>query len=245
MEGEIIYGFPLYEIHFLQTIKREIEVATESRNTPADGVIKFSADHQYAYCPELAQYEKLEAWRQVFWRLGLIGHDPLRYDGAAYGNISLRVAGGFLVSGSQTGALPRLSQSGYAFVEDFCLADMRVTSKGDVLPSSESLTHAAILGASERVNGVVHIHSPLIWAHRSSLSVHKIPANIAYGTREMAESLNGFVESELNDGKTSGVAIMLGHEDGVISWGASIEAASAEMIAFYAAVKRKIMDSRE
>ena len=201
---------------------------------PVDGVIKFCSEHSYSDkgVPDL--YEMIEAWRQVFWRLGLIGQDPARYEGAGYGNISLRCQAGFIISGTQTGHKPVLDRSDYALIMESDIEHNKVYSLGETRPSSESLTHAAIYCASTVVGSVVHVHSPLIWSVADCLDIVNTPESIAYGTPEMAKALARVIEKN----EKSNVAIMKGHLDGVIAWGDTIDSAGMEIVSLYALAKK-------
>jgi ribulose-5-phosphate 4-epimerase/fuculose-1-phosphate aldolase len=226
-----------------------------------DGVIKFCADHIYTDCiqssrnqddsEEVLAYRIVEGWRQVFWRLELIGQQAQRYGGAGYGNISRRLTGQqtsghqtsgqpFLISASQTGGASVLDERGYACVDAVSFEQNRVQSRGYRLPSSESLTHAAVYAASADVMMVVHVHSPAIWTHYAALSLSSIPADVAYGTGEMARAIGAQVRMQAESGRASGAAVMLGHEDGVISWGTMEEGAAMEMIRLYALAQRLV-----
>src|SRR5690554_6460982 len=109
-----------------------------------EGVVKYSLD--YTTTPPVipASIIELNAWRAVLFRLGLTGQDPRRYDGLAYGNVSIRLGStAFLISGTQTGGLPRLSAEHYSLVTGFDLEQNLIAAKGPIAPSSEALTHAA------------------------------------------------------------------------------------------------------
>ena len=78
--------------------------------TAPEGFIKFELEFSPAPPRPADELCKLNAWRGILYRLGLIGRDPARYGGAGYGNVSHRLAMSgaepcFIVSGSQTGAL--------------------------------------------------------------------------------------------------------------------------------------------
>lgn len=210
-----------------------------------DGVIKFRADHKLFPCAECQSYGSLERWRQVFWRLKLIGQNDNLYGGAGYGNISHRIQGArFLISGSQTGAQPNLYADGYACVDDVFFAENAVTSRGEVLPSSESMTHAAVYVANPAISMVLHVHSPLIWAHYSALGVSTIAADIGYGTLAMAEAIRVEVKRLSARGQNHGEIVMLGHEDGVIAWGETAELASMRMLDLYTRATRLKMQEK-
>ena len=48
-----------------------------------------------------ARAEALEALAAPFRRAGLLGRDPARYDGLAYGNVSQREGTGYAITASQ------------------------------------------------------------------------------------------------------------------------------------------------
>ena len=75
--------------------------------TETEGVIKFDLHFHSSPVEPSRALDELLQWRDVFFRLGVIGQDPARYEGFAYGNISHRSGSGnqFIISGSQTGGL--------------------------------------------------------------------------------------------------------------------------------------------
>ncbi len=60
-----------------------------------EGVIKFALEHERRPLDAAALGDavcQLVAWREVMALTGLVGQDPRRYEGAGYGNASIRVA---------------------------------------------------------------------------------------------------------------------------------------------------------
>ncbi len=194
--------------------------------TEREGVIKYSLDFTDGVLGEPASLGVLDAWRSIFKDTGLLGEDPDRYGGYGFGNLSVRTARGFLITGSQTGNLATTSSSHYAEVVGWSLEDNAVSAIGPIRPSSEALTHAAIYDAFESIRYVFHVHSPDIWRQSQSLSLPSTAAEIAYGTVDMALALKQLAAAS----GPEGIMTMLGHEDGVMSWGASAEKAGTHMI---------------
>ena len=159
-----------------------------SEHGTEEGVIKFDLafDHQPLVDIDISQ---LRAWRNILKQLGLLGQDPDRYGGFGFGNISARSAGGFVISGSQTGNLPDCGLEGYAEVTAWSLPDNRIVARGAVKPSSESLTHAAVYDVSPEARFVYHVHSPAIWRRASHLGIPVTDAGVAYGTPAMAQQV--------------------------------------------------------
>lgn len=194
-----------------------------------EGVIQFDLQWQQT-APIHADLSALNAWRGILWKLGLIGQDPDRYNGCDFGNVSQRKdsSGQFIISGSQTGHLPQVNEHHYALVTDFDLGANCVVAEGLVRPSSESMTHGVIYQLEASANCVLHVHSPEIWNAASTLSLPVTRSDVTYGTPEMATEVHRlFSESDVRD---CGIFAMAGHQDGVVAFGTTAEAASVTLI---------------
>lgn len=195
---------------------------------PADeGVIKYTSHWTRGPAPDAARTRLLETWRRPLFDAGLIGWDAEH--GVGYGNISVRAdgLGRFVISGSQTGALATTRPEHYALVTDYDIRSNRVTCIGPVQASSESLTHAAIYELDPAIGGIVHVHDHRLW----SAWRYRLPttaADVAYGTPDMAREIARL----FRDGGLSaaGIAVMAGHEDGLISFGESLAEAATRML---------------
>jgi hypothetical protein len=207
---------------------------------PPEGVIRFEVEHETGALEERRYAETarvLIAWREVLGRLGLIGRDAARYDGLGYGNASARcgpmgdVGRGrrsFLVTGSQTGGRRDMTLADFCLVERYDVAGHRVASRGRVPPSSESLTHAALYDIAPAARVVLHGHAPEIWKHGRELGVVSTAPGILNGTPEMAREVQRlFRESAFS---STGVLVMSGHEDGVLSFGRTAEEAGGVLV---------------
>lgn len=191
-----------------------------------EGVIKFTLDYTERAAEPISELGVLEAWRSIYKETGLIGEDPARYDGYGFGNLSARTPSGLVITGTQTGAIERLNEDHYAEVTGWRLSENSVIASGPVKPSSESLTHAAVYEAFDEIQFVFHVHSPDIWRATERLAIACTPIEIAYGTVEMAMSLKKMTQSIGSEG----LMTMLGHEDGVMSWGPSANVAGQLII---------------
>ncbi|TPQ28616.1 class II aldolase/adducin family protein [Methylomonas koyamae] len=197
-----------------------------------EGVIKYRLDHQYQALPADSDLPAINAWRDIMYRLGLIGRIAGKYDGLGFGNISSRrVPGenGFLVSATQTGDLPQLGPEHYAWVMAASPQQNRLQSLGPAQPSSEALTHAVIYQLLPRVQAVIHVHCPEIWHNTANLQLAHTAAQVPYGTPEMADAVATLLR---NSGSVDhGIFAMLGHLDGVVAYGASLQQAAELLIA--------------
>lgn len=169
----------------------------------------------------------LEKWRALFFKLGLIGEYPI--DKIGYGNLSSRLTKkSFIITGSQTGHLAHLQAHHYTKVSDCDLKRGSVTAEGLIPPSSESLTHYGIYQANPAIQYVFHVHHQKLWQILKDQDYDSIDENIAYGTQEMAEAAY-----ELLHNKSSGIFVMKGHEDGIISYGTTAEDAGKYILDIY------------
>lgn len=196
-----------------------------------EGVTKFELDYRPAPALPAVETVVLDAWRTILWRAGLIGVDPERYGGAGFGNLSRRLAGDarFIISGTQTGALPFLDASHYVVIEHADPVRNRVVARGPIAPSSESLTHAMLYALDPVIHYVFHIHSPEIWRNAAALALPTTAANVAYGTPAMAEEMARlYAESPF---RLHGVVVMGGHEDGVIAVGRDADETGMRLLA--------------
>ncbi len=75
-----------------------------------------------------------------------------------------------------------------------------------------------------------HVHSPEIWENTKVLNLPHISADIPYGTVAMAIA----VEQLFKDGSlcNSSVFSMLGHQDGVVAFGKTIEEAALALLSY-------------
>lgn len=203
-----------------------------------EGVIKFNLEFTLGATSDSDAIVTLNAWRRIFYQLGLIGQEPQRYGGLGFGNISCRYidrqtqqhASSFLITGSQTAHLDTLSASDYVLVQKCNVENNRVSAVGSIKPSSESITHCAVYQCDPDVNAVVHVHSPEIWSNAAALSLPCTDESARYGTPEMAKQIKELMR---NAKISSGVIVMLGHTDGVISYGTSLDDASIGLIHLY------------
>lgn len=189
----------------------------------SDGIIKFRLEWSIGKAPE--QIQKLVNWRNYLHKSGLIGSYP---DGVGYGNISTRLGSGFIISGSATGGKSLATAEDFTRVTSFDIENNFVSCTGPVRASSESLTHAAVYEASDVIQAVVHGHHREIWKSMYGRAV-MTDANISYGTPQLAEAILAlFKTTRLGSER---FFVMGGHEDGIVSFGATLEEAAVTMLA--------------
>ena len=192
-----------------------------------EGYTKFVVQWTRTEPMTLTEIDDLIRWRKPLYEAGLIG----QYEdiGIGYGNISVRTSadGQFVISGTQTGHLAELRNEHFSLVTNFDLKANSVACTGPIQASSESMTHATIYSLDSSINAVVHIHSAEMWV-RLRESLPATDADIAYGTPEMAEEFERLYRS--TDFPTTGVAIMAGHDDGLISIGHDLREAAQRVL---------------
>ena len=197
-----------------------------------EGVIQFNLLHRTTAAVDDPRLVGLITWHKRVHALGLIGQEPSRYAGFAYGNMSQRLANDeFLISGTQTGGLATLSAEHYTYIDACDIKNNRVVSHGPVKPSSECMSHAAIYSASPDATAVIHVHSPIIWHQHEALGLASTQANVSYGTPAMADAV-AYCIKQLAQTSPACIA-MLGHEDGVICFADNIDAAGQYLLTLY------------
>jgi len=191
-----------------------------------EGVVKYTVKHTSARITLPAEMPDLLAWRQRLRALGLIGADP---QGIGYGNLSIRLFATpcFLITGSQSSGLSEVDQRHFARVTVVDLDRNFLRSTGELPPSSEALTHAALYQVRGSIRAVVHVHSNAIWtASRDHLPTTR--DDVLYGTPEMAYEMIRLHKRKALGGQ--GVVVMGGHQDGVIAFGPSLAGAAGEIL---------------
>ena len=184
-----------------------------------DGIIKYRIEHETTDTPLFSDYEKLEALRKRLFTLGLIGEK----DSIGYGNLSIRYEGrkAFFITATQTGKMPALTPDYYSFVEAYDFTTFKVISQGRHAPSSEALSHAMIYATDERITTVIHVHSLTLWKFMKSKK--HLATTAEYGTAKMAQEIAALYETL--DPITHNAFVMKGHEEGIITFGRSVEEA--------------------
>ncbi len=191
-----------------------------------EGYIKFNAEWIKAPARAWHKIRALNEWRQVLYKAGLIGAHP---DGIGYGNISIRdtPAREFVITGSMTGNVPELGPEHFTRVVDYDFPENRLTCRGPIIASSESLTHASFYEASRSIQAVIHVHHAGLWNEYMG----KLPTTsktVTYGTPEMAYEVISLLRARVGPAKQ--LVIMGGHEDGVLAYGTSLGQAASTLL---------------
>ncbi len=183
---------------------------------------------------------EINAWRKIFYLTQLIGQDPNRYGGFCYGNISQRLLSydssgqqiSFIISGTKTGDLPDLNENHYATVTACHTGQNLIVAEGPIHPSSESLTHGILYSLDHTLQSVIHAYSSDIWCHADRLGIPFTESSAEYGTPGMANEIwRLFSETPV---RNQGIFVMGGLEDGVVSFGKTIEEASMILLHYLA-----------
>lgn len=193
-----------------------------------EGYVKYRSDWRPGPAPDPAAARLLETWRRPLYQAGLVGHYAEL--GVGFGNISIRAPrpGEFIISGTQTGHLASTGAEHYCHVVRADIAENRIVCVGPLQASSEALTHAALYRLSERINAVVHVHSRRLWECERNRLPTTAP-DVAYGTPEMAREFERLWRD--TDFRAVGMAVMAGHEEGIVSIGSTLCEAAGRVLA--------------
>ena len=181
--------------------------------------VKFTYDRAR---PDIAPFDalaELNASRRKLLELRLMGMDST---GIGFGNVSVRdgVSKNFYITGSATGGLPELTPTDCVRVVAYDFAKNWLRYEGAAIPSSESLTHAAIYESDSAASAVIHCHDSGLWA----TLLHRAPTTskaIAYGTPEMAYEIMRLFG--VTDVRSRQIFAMAGHEAGIVAFGRNLE----------------------
>ena len=205
-------------------------------STIDDGIIKYDRGQFIrSSALNLDEYESLEKWRKILYNINLIGEYLPEKIG--FGNLSQKMdykaycqsnCCQFVITATQTGHLKELNGLSYTRVLDYNLEKQKIKVMGPKEASSEALTHAAMYESNNAINTVFHIHDKIIWKGMIEADYDYTDEDIPYGTKEMADSVSKYTRH-----KNSGLIVMKGHEDGVISYGKNSQEAGDLLLKVY------------
>ena len=123
--------------------------------------VKFTYRRARADIAPFDQLPEINACRRKLRELELIGVDS---NGIGFGNLSVRDggAGNFYITGSATGGLADLTLTDIVRVVAYDFQKNWLQYEGSAIPSSESLTHAAIYEFDPSTSAVIHCHDSLL-----------------------------------------------------------------------------------
>ncbi|MGZ5529205.1 MAG: class II aldolase/adducin family protein [Limisphaerales bacterium] len=188
--------------------------------------VKFSCERTATETTPFSGLAELNAYRRRLLPLGLIGMDS---NGIGFGNLSIRdgTIDNFYITGSATGGIPELTLADCAKVVAHDFERNWLQYEGSTIPSSESLTHAAIYQSDTNAGAVIHCHDSRSWA----VILNQAPTTsktVKYGTPEMAyEIMRLFRVTDLHSRK---ILAMAGHEAGIVTFGRDLEEAFAVLM---------------
>ncbi len=161
----------------------------------------------------------LNAYRRKLLEQRLIGVDS---NGVGFGNVSVRdgASKNFYITGSATGGLPELTSTDCVRVVAYDFARNWLRYEGAAIPSSESLTHAAVYESDPSTSAIIHCHDLGLWA----TLLDRVPATskaVAYGTPEMAYEIMRLFE--VSNVRSEKILVMAGHEGGIVTFGEDLE----------------------
>jgi L-ribulose-5-phosphate 4-epimerase len=181
--------------------------------------VKFTYERTGAKIGRFDQLADLNICRQKLLQLRLIGLDS---SGIGFGNLSVRdgATRNFYITGSATGGLSKLSLTDCVRVVDCDFKQNWLRYEGTAIPSSESLTHAAIYKSDSMTSAVIHCHDAGLWAALLDRAPTTSKA-VAYGTPEMAYEIIRLFE--VSDVRSKKMFVMAGHQAGIVAFGKNLE----------------------
>jgi len=183
--------------------------------------VKFTYQRARADISPFDALLELNACRRKLVDQHLLGVYP---NGVGFGNVSVRDGRtpSFYITGSATGGLAELTPADCVRVVAYDFARNWLSYEGAAIPSSESLTHAAIYESDSITSAVIHCHHSALWA----MLLDRVPTTskaVAYGTPEMAYEIIRLFQ--ISDVRNEKIFVMVGHQAGIITFGKNLEEA--------------------
>ena len=188
--------------------------------------VKFTYERARADIAAFNALVELNACRQKLLEMRLVGLDS---NGIGFGNLSVRdgATRNFHITGSATGGLTTLAVTDCVRVVACNLKKNWLKYEGTAIPSSESLTHAAIYESDPLTSAVIHCHDLDLWRtlfDRAPTTSKSVP----YGTPEMAHEIMRLFNG--NHVRKRQIFVMGGHEAGIVTFGKDLEEAFAVLM---------------
>ena len=188
-------------------------------------VVKFNCEWKKKAAVKEVFVNDAIIWRNRLFSVGLIGIE----DGLGFGNLSVRLGNTFLITGTQTGHLKKLTAEHFSLITKTDITKNLVVAEGPVKPSSEALTHAAIYEMIPKANAVIHVHNKKLWQEFKG----KLPTSgkdIEYGSIELANDIKRLYDE--TDLRLLNIFVVGGHENGLFTYGNSLEDAGEVIMDF-------------
>jgi ribulose-5-phosphate 4-epimerase/fuculose-1-phosphate aldolase len=187
---------------------------------------KFSCEPVAAGITSFDGLAEFNAYRRKLLDLGLIGVDS---NGIGFGNLSVRdgATDNFYITGSATGGIHELTGADCAKVVAYDFESNQVRYEGSALPSSESLTHAAIYESDATADAIIHCHNSELWR----VLLNEAPTTskaVEYGTPELAYEIMQLFRC--TDVQSRKIVVMAGHEGGILTFGEDLAEAFAVLM---------------
>ena len=183
--------------------------------------VKFTSERTNEEFAPLDGFAELNVYRRQLRELRLIG---VQSNSVGFGNLSMRdgATKNFYITGSATAGIPELTLVDCAKVVAYDFERNWVSYEGSTVPSSESLTHAAIYESDAKIGAVIHCHDSGLWA----VILNQAPTTsktATYGTPEMAYEIMRLFR--VTDVHSRRILAMAGHEGGIVTFGTDLEEA--------------------
>jgi ribulose-5-phosphate 4-epimerase/fuculose-1-phosphate aldolase len=188
--------------------------------------IKFTCEQAATEITSFGRLAELNAYRRKLLQLRLIGVDA---NGIGFGNLSIRdgTTKNFYITGSATGGKPQLTLADCARVVAYDFEKNWLRYEGSAIPSSESLTHAAVYESDAKAGSVIHCHNSKLWA----ALLNKAPTSskaVDYGSPAMTYEVTRLFK--LADLRSRKILVTAGHEAGIVAFGKDLEEAFAVLM---------------
>lgn len=188
--------------------------------------IKFTCERAATEIASFDGFAELNACRRKLLQLRLIGVDA---NGIGFGNLSIRggASNKFYITGSATGGKSELMPADCARVVAYYFERNWLRYDGSTMPSSESLTHAAVYESDTKARSVIHCHDSKLWVALLD-QAPTTSAAVNYGTPEMAYEVRRLFNA--TDVQNRKILVMAGHEGGIVTFGKDFEEAFAVLM---------------
>jgi ribulose-5-phosphate 4-epimerase/fuculose-1-phosphate aldolase len=166
--------------------------------------VKFKTKIIGASFPISSQIDELMSWCNLFAKNGLAPSHPE----GTYGNLSIRMNDGILITATSLDLGKKLQYSDFIFVQncDFELYEMTVM--GNRAPSSESPIHWTMYKLRPEINAVFHGHHDTLLSLAKELQIPETVAEQDYGSPALVNEVKKLAHYDFFNMKNHGFISM-------------------------------------
>jgi len=166
--------------------------------------VKFKTTFLGETIPIIPQMNELIHWCNLFAEKGLA---PAHPEGT-YGNLSIRITNGILITATSLDLGKTLQESDFVFVEKCDFDSYEMTVHGNKAPSSETAIHWSLYELRPEINAIFHGHNDDLLKQAVLLNIPETESEQDYGSPALVTEVKKLAKHDFFNMKNHGFIAM-------------------------------------